>query len=141
MYRYGTGVTWRRGKEGEIHTEGKPALKVATPAEFGGPAGIWSPEELLVGSVASCLMNTFLYFIERLEIRLASYESRATGTMEKTPDGLRFTAMEVAIVVKVERESDYEKALGIEKKLEKYCPVSTALNFPVRLRLELAIAE
>jgi organic hydroperoxide reductase OsmC/OhrA len=141
MYRYETAVTWRRGKEGEIHTEGKPAIQVAMPAEFGGPAGIWSPEELLVGSVASCLMSTFLHFIERLEIRLASYESRATGTMEKTPDGLRFTAMEVAIVAKVERESDYEKALAIEKKLEKYCPVSTALNFPVRLRLEVAITE
>ena len=139
MYSYETIVTWGEGKQGSIRAGDKPTLRVATPPEFGGPKGIWSPEELFVASVGSCLMTTFLYFIELLGIRLVSYDSHAGGTMEKTPDGLRFTAMDVAIVVKVEDESDYQKALGLKKKLEKYCPVSTSLNFPVTLSLGVSV--
>jgi len=71
---------------------------------------------------------------------LLSYESNATGVMEKTPDGLRFTKMDVRIVANVGTESDRQKALALKKKLEKYCPVSTALNFPVGLALEVNIA-
>jgi len=140
MDTYEATVTWRGGKEGDVRTDGKPGIKVATPPGFGGPGGVWSPEELLVAAVQSCLMTTFLYFVELLGIRLVSYGSNGTGTMEKTPDGLRFTAMDVAIVAKVESESDYQKALGLKMKLEKYCPVSTSLNFGVMLGLEVSIA-
>jgi len=95
MYSYDVKVTWREGKQGVMRAAGKPAVNVATPSEFGGPDGVLTPEELLVASVASCLMTTFLYFVELLRIGLLSYESNATGVMEKTPDGLRFTKMDV----------------------------------------------
>ena len=57
--------------------------------------------------------------------------------MEKTDQGLRFTAINVAIAAEVEGEKDYEKTTTLESKLEKYCPISAALNFPVSLRLEV----
>ena len=140
MYTYEATVAWRGGKEGDVRTGGKPGIEVATPPGFGGPDGLWSPEELLVAAVQSCLMTTFLYFVELVGIRLVSYDSNGTGTMEKTPDGLRFTAMDVAIVVKVESESDRQKAIGLKKKLEKYCPVSASLNFGVMLGLDVNVA-
>jgi len=139
MYSYDVKITWREGKQGVVRAAGKPAVTVATPSEFGGPDGVLAPEELLVASVASCLMTTFLYFVELLRIGLLSYDSNATGVMEKTPDGLRFTKMDVAIVANVGSESDRQKALDLKTKLEKYCPVSTALNFPVGLALEVKI--
>jgi len=140
MYSYETRVTWEEGKQASIHAGDKAILQVAAPPEFGGPEDMWSPEELLVASVGSCLMTTFLYFIELLKIRLVSCESNASGAMEKTPDGLRFTAMDVAIAAKVKSASDYQKTTELKKKLEKYCPVSTSLNFPVRLSLEVRAA-
>lgn len=36
-----------------------PSLYVASPPEFGGPEGVWSPEHLFVASVAACMMTTF----------------------------------------------------------------------------------
>lgn len=139
MYSYEATVTWEEGKQASIRGGDKPTFYVATPPEFGGPKDRWSPEELLVASVGSCLMTTFLYFIELLGIRLVSYNSNAAGTMEKTPAGLRFTAMDVAIAVKVESEADYHKAAALKEKLEKYCPVSASLNFPVRLSLNVSV--
>ena len=34
-------------------------LDIAAPKEFDGPGDKWSPEDLLVASVASCLILTF----------------------------------------------------------------------------------
>ena len=47
--------------EGDIllGAPGAPALRSASPAEFGGPGDRWSPETLLVGAVADCFILTF----------------------------------------------------------------------------------
>jgi organic hydroperoxide reductase OsmC/OhrA len=36
-----------------------PKMVITAPPEFGGPAGNWSPETLLVASVASCFLLTY----------------------------------------------------------------------------------
>jgi len=132
-------LEWDGATQGRLAARENPPLSVATPPAFGGPQGVWSPEELLVGSVASCLMSTFLYFAQRLDVPLEAYTSDAAGRMEKTPNGLRFTSMEVAIRATVAEEETRQRAadLRLNEKLEKYCPVSTALNCPVRITLDL----
>jgi len=136
-------VVWTGGRAGRLAAPGNPPLPVAAPPQFGGPTGVWSPEQLLVASVASCLMSTFVYFAERFKVQLASYSSSARATVEQTPQGLRFTAIEVAITVTVPDEEALRKAssLRLKEKLEKYCPVSAAVGCPVRLRLELRSAD
>src|SRR6185437_15854167 len=49
-------VSARASAEGDVTLESYqlPALKSASPAEFGGPGDRWSPETLLVGAVADC---------------------------------------------------------------------------------------
>jgi organic hydroperoxide reductase OsmC/OhrA len=114
-------------------------LTVATPPEFGGPEGVWSPEELLVASVESCLLSTFLYFADRFQVAFESYSSTSTGRVKKTTQGLRFTGIDVLITVIVPDDEAARRAsaLRLEEKLEKYCPVSASLNCPVRLVLEV----
>ena len=51
--------------------EGKPRLKVVTPPEFsGGVPSRWSPEEMLVGSVATCYALTLRAVAERRAVPL-----------------------------------------------------------------------
>jgi len=132
-------LAWDEAKQGRLAAEANPPLPVATPPVFGGPSGVWSAEDLFVGSVAGCLMSTFLYFAERLDVPLAAYTSRATGRMEKTRDGLRFTSMDVTIEATAADEAARRRAadLRFKEKLEAYCPVSTALACPVRITLNL----
>ncbi|MFO8013584.1 MAG: OsmC family protein [Phycisphaerae bacterium] len=132
-------LEWDEATQGRLAARENPPLSVATPPAFGGPEGVWSPEELLVGSVASCLMSTFLYFTDRFDVPVEAYTSDASGRMEKTPNGLRFTSMELAIRATVADEETRQRAadLRLNEKLEKYCPVSTALNCPVRITLDL----
>jgi organic hydroperoxide reductase OsmC/OhrA len=134
-----TETVWRRERECRVSARDHPDLTVATPPEFGGPEGVWSPEELLVASVESCLLSTFLYFAYRFELAFESYASTSTGRMEKTSEGLRFTGIDVSIALTVSDDEAAEKAssLRLKEKLEKYCPVSASLNCPVRLGLEI----
>ncbi|MFO8013052.1 MAG: OsmC family protein [Phycisphaerae bacterium] len=132
-------LEWEEAKRGRLAARENPPLSVATPPAFGGPEGVWSAEELLVASVGGGLMSTLLYFTDRFDVPLEAYASTSRGRVEKTPSGLRFTSMEVAIQVTVPDEEMRQRAadLQLKEKLEKYCPVSTALNCPVRITLDL----
>ncbi len=132
-------LEWEEAKRGRLAAGTNPPLPMATPPAFGGPGGVWSAEELFVASAAGCLMSTFLYFTDRFDVPLEAYASTATGRMEKTPGGLRFTSVDVTLRVRVPGEEARQRAatLRLREKLEKYCPVSTALNCPVRITLDL----
>ena len=140
-YTYKTTIVWQGKKKGIIQTQENPTINVAAPPEFGGPPNIWSPEQLFTASVGSCLMNTFLFFAEMLRIGIHSYRSTATGHMEKTPDGLRFTAIDVVISADVDEEEDVQKAKNLQSKLEKYCPISISLRCPVKLDLKVTLGS
>ncbi len=139
MYTLQVETAWRHERECRVSARDNPDLTVATPPEFGGPEGVWSPEELLVASVGSCLLSTFLYFAYRFELAFESYLSKSSGRMEKTSGGLRFTGIDVLIAVTMSDDEAAKKAssLRLKEKMEKYCPVSTSLNCPVRLVLEI----
>jgi organic hydroperoxide reductase OsmC/OhrA len=139
MHDFTVDLEWQTDTQGRLQARTNPPLLVATPPEFGGPQGVWCPEELLVASVGGCLMSTFLYFVERFSVPIEGYSSTSRGTVSKTADGLRFTGLDVAIRVTIADGAAREKAvsLRLQEKLEKYCPVSAALSCPVRLDLSI----
>ena len=103
---YNTSLTWKDGKQGVLKISGKPELDVASPPEFGGPEGVWSPEDLFVAAAEACTMTTFLSMVIRRGIELESYESEAEGILETTDDGLRFTSITIKPRVKVKNPVD-----------------------------------
>ncbi len=139
MTAFETALRWTEGKQALLNARDNPLLQVATPPEFGGPPRTWCPEELFVASVESCLMSTFLYFAERFGLSLAAYSSRSRGVLAKTPEGLRFSGVEVRIDVAWDNGESLAKArsLRLREKLERYCPVSASLSCPVSLQLDM----
>lgn len=131
MWSFETTVRWVGKEECLAECAGKPAVSVTPPPEFGGEPGQWTPEDLLVSAIETCLMMTALSVLKRQKITLAGYASKATGKMEKTSEGLRFTGLEVAIEVLVTGPDDVEKAVKAVAIAEKYCPISNAVKFPV----------
>ncbi len=138
MWTYETAVDWKEGKIGETRSAGKPTVGVATPPEFGGPENIWTPEDLLTSSVATCIMTSALFFLERGKIALRSYRSNATATMEKTPTGLQITGVKVEISVELEDAGQQDAARQAVEQAEKICPISNALKCPVEMELNIS---
>ena len=133
MWNYETSLTWTGGEVGDAATAGRPSIAITPPVEFGGKADHWNPELLLVSAVESCMLLTTLSIVQRQKIGLKSYTSTAAGHMEKTPNGLRFTGIDLAIQLTASTAEDAEKADKAVKMAEKYCPVSNAVNCPVRI--------
>ncbi len=50
-YTYHAGIAWTGSRAGQLESPGKPGFHVASPAEFKGERGGWSPENEFVASV------------------------------------------------------------------------------------------
>ncbi|MBN2163261.1 MAG: OsmC family protein [Pontiellaceae bacterium] len=137
MWTYKVAVDWKKGKTGESRCAGKPTVEVATPPEFGGPENIWTPEDLLTSAVATCIMTSALFFLERSKITLKNYQSNAEATMEKGPTGLVITGITVAVTVEIEDPAQTEATQKAILQAEKTCPLSNSLNCPVTLEVQI----
>ncbi len=137
MYHFHSVCCWKEKKIGIIESNSNEKITVATPPEFGGPPNYWSPEQLFVASIGSCLMSTFLFFVERMNIQLLTYHSKTEAVLEKTRDGLRFTKAYVDMFIEVKEQSEIPQIRNLKSKLEKFCPVSASLNFPITLELKV----
>ena len=137
MWTYEASVDWKQGKTGETRSAGKPTMEVATPPEFGGPENIWTPEDLLTSSVATCIMTSALFFIDRAKIQLRSYKSNATATMDKGPTGLTITGIKIAVTMELDDPTQTAAARKAVEQAEKTCPISNSLKCPVELSLQV----
>jgi organic hydroperoxide reductase OsmC/OhrA len=70
---------------------GQPVVSSAAP-EFGGDAAHTNPEELLVASLSSCHMLTFLAVAANRGYVLDAYADDAVGTLGKNEQGVTFLA-------------------------------------------------
>ncbi|MGB3400410.1 MAG: OsmC family protein [Candidatus Deferrimicrobiaceae bacterium] len=132
-YRYTTSVRWTGEKKGMMDVAGKPSVEVATPPEFKGHEGIWSPEDLFVASVNSCIMSTFLAFAERAGLGLEEFKSEAEGLLEFVDGRFLFTKIVVRPRVLLKSGEDRAKAEEILHKADRNCLVSNSIRTEVIL--------
>lgn len=137
MYLYHTSVKWTEQRKGIITCSGKPDVQVATPPEFKGHDGIWSPEDLFVASANICLMTTFLAVAERAGLAFASYESAAEGRLELVDGKFQFTEITLKPTITLKAGADAAKAKELIEKAEANCLISNSMK--ARVHLEAAI--
>ena len=139
VFHYEVKARWTEQRRGVLGAEGKPALEVASPPEFKGHPGVWTPEDLLVAAVNSCTMTTFLSFAARKEIQLLSYECGATGTLEMVEGKFRFSRVVLHPRIVVARDEDVPKALTAFHDAEASCLVANSLLTKVEGEPEILI--
>ncbi|MEC4890287.1 MAG: OsmC family protein [Nitrospira sp.] len=133
MYLYHTAVKWTEQRKGVISCAGKPDVQVATPPEFKGHDGIWSPEDLFVASANICLMTTFLAVAERAGLAFTAYESSAEGRLELVDGKFQFTALTLKPVITLPAGGDPVKAKELIEKAEANCLISNSMKAQVTL--------
>jgi len=127
-YTYRTTVRWTECKMGVIASAGKPNIQVATPPEFKGHEGIWSPEDLFVASVNVCVMSTFLAFAERAGLAFTGYESEAEGRLELVEGKFQMTTIALKPRVTLKPGEDVGKAKELLAKAEANCLISNSVT-------------
>lgn len=136
---YRTKIKWDGVKKGLLSSPDKPDLKIATPPEFKGHAGIWTPEDLLVASVNSCIMTTFLYYAQREGLEFISYESEAEGVLGRVDNQLMFSEIKITPQLLIKQDSDIQKAEKIIELSEKNCLISNSIKSEVKVTPKISI--
>lgn len=133
-HHYEVQLAGEAGPRGMLRAGPRPPLEGGAPPEFGGDDERWSPEHLLLASASLCLMSTFAAVAAKSALEYSGYESVAQGTLDKTPEGLRFTRILIKATVKA---ADGEKAGRMLELAKKHCIVSNSLRQPVELQAQV----
>ena len=129
-------------KSGKIESleDGLPTLEFASPPEFGGPGGVWTPEHLYVGAVSSCLMTTFRAIADMAGVEVVSYTDDATGTLVRGEDRLyRIDTVILRPHVVVPADKDLTKAERLLRKAESVCLIGRSVNTTILLEPTVTI--
>jgi len=135
-FRYEVGVAWEGDRMTSVTSPDKPELTVATPPEFkNGVPGVWSPEDLLVASVASCYAVTLVAVAERRDLPLHDLHVSGTGHLTKRDDGrFGFVAIELTATIKTD-EPALDAIQRTARYAERACLVTMALDVPVHIEV------
>jgi organic hydroperoxide reductase OsmC/OhrA len=135
-YRFPVDVRWLEGKLTVASVAGKEPLEVATPPEFqGGVEGVWSPEDLFVGAVATCYTVTLISATRRRGVPVRSLEVRSFGDVSRRPDE-RFGFVGVDLAVELTTDPGYEaEARAAALDAESTCLVAASLDTPVHVHV------
>lgn len=111
-----------------VSSPGLPDLDTMPPPEFGGPEGSWSPETLLVASVADCFILTFRAIARASSLEWTSLACEAQGTLERVDGVTRFTRFDLVATLEVPAGTESEKAERILHKSESVCLITASLK-------------
>ena len=140
-FTYTTGVRWEQGVEGVLSAPNKPDVRVSTPPEFKGPEGNWTPENLYIASVETCLLLTFATLARGRKLEFTAYESQAEGLLEPMYGKLAISKITVKPRISIAREEDREKAQAIVHLMEEQCFISNSIESEVVLEPEIVVGE
>lgn len=139
---YPFSVRWLDGRRGMASApDGLPDIEVASPPQFGGLAGRWTPEHLFVGAATTCWMTTFLAYAEKSRLEVVAVAADGEAIVERGDDGkVSIPRLVLRPRVTVKREEDREPALKWIRKAEETCLISRAMRATVELEPEVLVA-
>ena len=119
-------------KSHKIIIEGKPVLDVSAAKAFKGDPELYNPEDLLLSSLVSCHMMSYLYVCSQNGIEVLEYSDNAEAILEVAPDGSgRFTEVRLYPKVTIANPDKVEEALDLHTKANQLCFIANSCNFPV----------
>jgi peroxiredoxin-like protein len=116
-----------------------PQLVSAAPAQFGGPGDQWSPEHLLVASVADCFILTFRAVAKASKLPWSNLEASAEGVLERVDRVTRFTSFTVTATLTVPQDTNIDKARRLLEKAEEACLVTNSMIAESHLEANVVI--
>jgi len=145
-HSYQATISWRGetrdyksySREYSVAVPGKPTYKASADAAFGGDPKLHNPEDLLLISLSTCHMLSYLAVCARAGIVVIAYEDRAEGTMAIKDKHMRFTEVVLHPRVTLAPGADRAKAEAAHAQAHDECFIANSVNFPVRHEATIA---
>jgi peroxiredoxin-like protein len=142
-YRYHASAQWHQHDRSFVELEhGAPRIvHFSAPPEFGGEAGVWTPEHFLLAAVASCFIASFRAVAAASRLEFQGIEVSVDGLLEKDTGGFRFTTITLHPVVIVFANDDSELASRLVEKAERICLVTRSLSSRIEVEPKILSEE
>jgi organic hydroperoxide reductase OsmC/OhrA len=130
----GTGTSNYREYERNhtISVDNKTDILASSDPAFRGNKTKHNPEELLLASLSSCHMLSYLHLCAVSGVVVTDYVDNATGIMMETSNGGgHFSEVTLNPIVTVTENSMIQKANELHKKANELCFIANSVNFPV----------
>jgi len=139
-HRYQISAHAETGGNVILKADGLPQLISAPPAQFVGPGDQWSPEHLLVASVADCFILTFRAVAQASKLAWSNLEASAEGILERVDRVTRFTTITISATLTVSADTDIDKARQLLEKAEAACLITNSLSAETHLEIDIIVA-
>jgi organic hydroperoxide reductase OsmC/OhrA len=119
-------------KNHKISIERKEILNISAAKAFKGDPNLLNPEDLLLSSLVSCHMMSYLYVCSQNGIDVISYQDDAEATLEVSENGSgRFVEVRLYPKVVIIQEEKIEQALMLHTKANELCFIANSCNFKI----------
>lgn len=120
-------------KTHQISLEGKPNLTVSAAKTFKGNPDLYNPEDLLLSSLMSCHLMSYLYVCEKNNIQILQYSDSVEGTLEVRDDGSgQFVEVRFFPKVTIANHDQIDLANNLHEEARKLCFIANSCNFTIR---------
>jgi organic hydroperoxide reductase OsmC/OhrA len=128
---------------GLVSTEspGLDVLHTAPPTQFDGPGDRWSPETLLIASIADCFVLTFRAVSRTARFQWVHIECRVDGVLDRVDGVLQFARYTTLAVLTVANGADVTLARKLLEKAEQGCLIANSLRGARALEVEIRSSD
>ena len=113
-------------------TIGTASLAVSADAAFRGDPDLVNPEQLLVATVSSCQLLSFLAVASRSGVDVVRYSDDAEGVMPESEDPMRVTTIVLRPRIRV-RGGSAQRVERLVHKAHEQCYIANSLTSKVVL--------
>jgi organic hydroperoxide reductase OsmC/OhrA len=117
-----------------------PIVGSSDPAFLGDPK-LLNPEDLLVVSLSTCHMLTYLALAANSKVPVIAYVDEAEGTLSQEPDkNWKMSEVVLRPKVTIAAGADVEKAKRLHERAHDLCFIARSVNFTVRNEPTIVVA-
>ena len=120
----------------ELTAGRRSPIATGTAPQFGGSDEVWSPEELLVGALITCVRATFDAYASKAGLVGYSWSGSANGTLAKGRSGPEFSSIRLHIELEV-GAGEEERGTNILARAERDCIISRTIKAPVEMTMNI----
>lgn len=138
---YHVTARWSSGKSGLVQSDSAPnVIPFTAPPRFGGLEGRWTPEDLLLGAIASCYTATFCALAESSKLKYVDLDVEARGNLRRVDSGYSFTEIAICPRLTIVDGEEEQRALRLLQKAKAACLVSRLLSVEPAFEPQLQLA-
>jgi peroxiredoxin-like protein len=116
-------------------------LELAAPANFDGPGDVFSPEDLQVMAIASCLILSFRAIARASKLEWDNLHVDINGTLDMVDRRMQFTEFNTRATLSLPAGVSREKAARLLEKADQTCLITNSLKAEDHLEITIEGGE